>query len=476
MQAVPPAILIHPRQDLRIPKEKSSVVPVISDKRQSTMRAIRRIFGKGQDLLPSCGFDPEIRQLEDPDHVVLPLDYPGQIHYLPVVKAGEVVRKGQIVARSRIGNAVIASISGKVREIATVWTAQSVHSPAVVIDNDGGEALAAEEIFDGPVPAGKFDAALQRMRSAGVASPWSLSGREWQIGGELPELPKINTVIVTGVRQEVTVVTTELLLDQQREKTAEGLRRIAALFPGARLCLTAPERFREWADDHFGKVAERYYLPQDYRARIEREIVADILGHRIPNRDAYRFHGVLVIDLEYLLATLEALNGCTPLTQKFLTISGHGIDPAVTVRFPMGSSLSFILASQGLDMADYTRVVVGGPMMGVAQYNDNTPITYYNGIHLITGEVAPFDNIAPCISCGRCTRACPADIQVHLVNRMVEFGQLELARQQSPEACHECGLCAYVCPAQRPIVQLLHFCNRDMVHGERVNWAEGGLS
>jgi electron transport complex protein RnfC len=59
---------------------------------------------------------------------------------------------------------------------------------------------------------------------------------------------------------------------------------------------------------------------------------------------------------------------------------------------------------------------------------------------------------------------------------MVEFGQIESAKGLNPEACHECGLCAYVCPAERPIVQLLHFCNHDMIHGERFTWAAGGIS
>ena len=96
------------------------------------------------------GYDPVIREVADPDHVVLPLEYPGQVHYFPVVKAGETVRKGQPVAKSRNGNSVIASISGKVREIKSVWTAQSVHSPAIIIDGDGGPPLTPEEMFDGP--------------------------------------------------------------------------------------------------------------------------------------------------------------------------------------------------------------------------------------------------------------------------------------------------------------------------------------
>lgn len=314
-----------------------------------------------------------------------------------------------------------------------------------------------------------------RMRAAGVAPPWALSGREWQ-EQEMEKLPVIETAIITGIRQETTVLTSQILLDQQRDKVARGLKRVGSLLPAARVCLTLPESYRDWAESLFKGVAELHFLSESYFDRIEREVVARILGYRIPNRESYRNHGIAVLDLEYLLAIVDALDGKATLTHKCLTISGSDIGTAVTVRFPLGSSMKHILASQGLSIENYSRPLIGGPMKGVAQYTDQTPITYYNGIHLIAGETAPFDSIAPCINCGRCTRICPVDIQVHLVNRMVEFGQLESARELGPEACHECGLCAYVCPAQRPIVQLFHFCNHDMIHGERHSWAAGGLS
>lgn len=439
------------------------------------MQKILNLIRKKPSLPYLTKYDSEIRQIEDPDYVVLPLDYTGQVHYFPTVAAGDTVRKGQAVATSKNGNAVIASISGKVREITSVWTAQSVHSPAIIIDNDGGEPLSPEELFDGPVPPGNLEAAMMRMRAAGVAPPWTLSGREWG-EGEMPELPRIETVVITGVRQETTVLTSQLLLDQQREKAAEGLKRVNQLLPGSRICLTLPKSFKAWADSAFSDLAELHYLPESYFDRIEREVIAKILGHRIPNRDSFREHGIAVLDLEYLLAIVDALDGKAALTHKCITVSGNDLEQAVTVRFPLGSSMKHILASQGLDISNYTRPLVGGPMKGVAQFTDQTPITYYNGIHLVAGDIAPFDAIAPCINCGRCTRVCPVDIQVHLVNRMVEFGQMESARGLNPEACHECGLCAYVCPAQRPIVQLFHFCNHDMIHGERFTWAAGGIS
>jgi electron transport complex protein RnfC len=448
----------------------------IYDKDVSFMQGLLKLLKKEPTLPSLAEYDPVIRQIDDPDHVVIPLEYPGRVRYLPTVEAGDTVRKGQIIGKSRVGNSVIASISGKIKDITTVWTPQSVHSPAIIIENNGGEPMPPEEIFDTPVRDGDLESAMIRMRSAGVAPPWTMSGREWEEEGELADLPPVNTVIITGVRQETTILTSQLLLEQQADKVAEGLRRIAGFMPSARISLTAPEHLRSLAESTFSDLAELVFLRDNYTARIEREVVADLIGHRIPNRESYRYHGITVLDVEYLLAMVDALDGVAALTQKCITISGTTIDKAVTVRFPLGSSLKHVLASQGLSITDFTRPVVGGPMMGFAQYSDQAPLTYNNGIYLIADDVAPFDTIAPCINCGRCARVCPVNIQVHLVNRMIEFGQLESARALHPEACHECGLCAHVCPAERPIVQLLHFCNHDMIHGERFTWAAGGDS
>jgi len=437
------------------------------------MQGFLKLF-KRKPMLPALkNYAPEIIQVPDPDRVVIPLDYSGQVRYTPVVKKGDTVRKGQVIARSRIGNSACASISGTITDITSVWTAQSHHSLAIVIERSDDGAMSSQELFDGPVPSGDLAAAMKRLRLSGVAPPWAMSGREYSEAETLPELPPVKACIITGVRQEPTIVTSQILLEQQQDKVAEGLKRIGELLPDARIGLTATEQHRSWAGQKFAGLAEIIYVPDNFTGRIEREVISHFLGYRIPSRESYRFHGIAVLDVEFLLAMVDALDGITSFTQKCLTISGTNIDTAVTVRFPLGTSIRHILASQGLDAADYTRHVVGGPMMGFAQYSDNTPLTYNNGLYLIAEDITPFDGNAPCINCGRCTRACPVDLQVHLINRMIEFGQLESAMQYHPEACHECGMCAGVCPAERPIVQLLHFCNHEMVHGERYNWITG---
>lgn len=441
------------------------------------MQGLLGLFTK-KSLTPHIKeYDQVIQQVDDPDRVVIPLDYQRRVRYLPTVGIGDSVRKGQVIGKSRIGNCVCATIGGTVKDITTVWTAQSFHSPAIIIEKKGDQSMAPDEIFDGAVGSNDLEAAINRLRLAGVRPPWSLSGRGYgNSESEIADLPPIETVIIMGARVESTQQTAQLLLEQNSDKVLDGLKRIQSLLPDSRLCLTVSEKLQSWAQPLFSEIAEIITLPEHYIGRIERELVAQIMGHRIPSRESYRHHGIAVLDVEYLLAMVDALDGKSPFLQKCLTISGTNIDTAVTVRFPMGSSIKHVLASQGLKVSDYTRTIVGGAMKGYAQYSEATPLTYNSGIHLIADEMTPFDTIAPCINCGRCARICPVNIQVHLVNRMIEFGELDSAKELHPEACYECGLCAGVCPAQRPIVQLLHFCNHEMVHGERYTWATGGAS
>ena len=91
-----------------------------------------------------------------------------------------------------------------------------------------------------------------------------------------------------------------------------------------------------------------------------------------------------------------------------------------------------------------------------AQFTDETPLTKSShGIYLVPREAIPEEVNLTCVNCGRCTRACPVRLQVHLIGRYVEHGLLAESKTFYPEACNACGLCTYVCPAHRPLVQLI---------------------
>lgn len=395
-------------------------------------------------------FDEEIRLVGEPDQVDILLEYPGHIHYLPEVQPGDVVSRYQTIGRSNLGNHVHASISGTVEKIHTVWSPFSHHVPAVRIRNN-------EEATAHSADGENGNAWVQRLKQAGVPTPWTLPGLNYR-EEDLDQMSDIHTVVILGVHEEPTVFSSELLLKHEAEKVADGLRRLTELVPGAVIWLTVSRRDEKWAKQTFGTLARVEALPDHYLGRIPRQVVPRLAGQSIPNRSSFRHYGVAVMPLEYFLAFGEALDGGTPFVSKVLTIAGDDLDRAVTVRLPIGSSIKSVLESQGLSLRDVGRVIVGGPMRGIAQFSDLVPLTHVDGLYLVSPDAVPTEANAPCINCGRCTRACPAAIQVHLVNRFAEYGMFDEARRHHPEACHECGLCAYVCPAERSLVQLIRLC------------------
>jgi electron transport complex protein RnfC len=424
------------------------------------MEFIRKLFSPLAQVTSLKSFDLATPMVIEPRRVIIPLEYPGQVLYRPLVSAGTAVRKNQIIGRSELDNCVHASISGVVTEIKSVWTARGFNVPAVVIDRNDEPPLSVDEMFEQFGVRFESASRLQKLKACGVLSPWTLAGRfhHEEVSKGLPEVTRI---IIKGINEEPTVFTFAELLRRLPDRIKSGIGGLKNIAPNAEIILTTPNNLRSWAASEFGDEARVVGLSDQYRERIERLVVKRLTGITVPNTLSYRTAGIAVISVEYLIKLAEALDRKGPFVTKHLTItSSNGFRP-IAVSFPVGTTINTLLWSLGLDEADYGRIIVGGPMKGNAQFSIDTPLTKSShGLYLLSEEHIPEEVNLTCINCGRCTRACPVKLQVHLIGRCVEHGFLGEARRYQPSACNECGLCTYVCPSHRPLVQLIQMCNR----------------
>ncbi len=400
-----------------------------------------------------------IIDLPDPAAVVIPLEYPGQILFRPMVAPGDQVARGQMIGRSELGNCLHASLGGRAREVRTVWSARGYQVPALVIDRGSPRDLTPAQCL---AEHGLDLASARRLdllRAGGVVSPWTTPGLD-HAEDDGDGYPEVRHVVLLGVNQEPTIFNYELVLEAHGDDLRSTVRRLADIVPQAQIWLTVPRRLGAWARDTFATGVRVVELPDDYRQRIERTVVARLTRTPLPATVSYRERGVAVLSVEQALAADRALRG-SPLTHKTVTIAGDGVAEPVTVRAPLGISIRDLLASQGLKAADYARVIMGGPMQGTAQYTDETPLSkFQHGIYLVSAARLPAEVNLTCVNCGRCTRACPLHLQVHLIGRNVEYDQFDQARSYHPQLCHECGLCAFVCPAHRPLVQMVKMARK----------------
>ncbi|PLX23971.1 MAG: electron transporter RnfC, partial [Ignavibacteria bacterium] len=117
---------------------------------------------------------------------------------------------------------------------------------------------------------------------------------------------------------------------------------------------------------------------------------------------------------------------------------------------------------------DAAKVIVGGPMMGVAQFDLEAPIMKAtSGIVVLTEADVKKQEETSCLKCGKCIDACPLHLLPTRLARLAELNRLEEAEELGITVCMECGSCAFTCPAKIPLVQWLRLGKQRVITMQR---------
>ena len=155
-------------------------------------------------------------------------------------------------------------------------------------------------------------------------------------------------------------------------------------------------------------------------------------------------------------AFADAVTKGHPSIERITTVTGEPLVNPGNWRFRIGTPISKAIELAGGVKVQPAKLLLGGPMMGVAQNSlDVTVMKNTSGILLIPVEQVSQYTLEPCIRCGRCVSCCPMQILPSTISQAVESERFDLADQLNIMACVECGSCSYVCPSHLPINQ--HF-------------------
>jgi len=141
-----------------------------------------------------------------------------------------------------------------------------------------------------------------------------------------------------------------------------------------------------------------------------------------------------------------------PLTHRVVTVSGEAIANPGNYYVPIGIPVAELVEFCGGVTQKSAKVVLGGPMMGVAIADLTTPITKTTGaVTVLTkqqiGKAKFARRQTACIRCGRCLEVCPEHLNPTKIAHAVKNNLLDVAESYYMSACIECGCCGYVCPA-----------------------------
>jgi electron transport complex protein RnfC len=354
------------------------------------------------------------------------------------------------------GCCVHASIAGRVVAIGPAAVAgRPGPAPTITIAGDGTDTRHAGyapcgEPGDLP-PAGL----TARLAASGIVG---LGGALFPAARKLTDCVDVHTLVLNGVECEPYISCDDRLLRERADRVVDGARWLLAAsgVPRAVIAIkTDMAAARVALADALAAAADPRLalavVTSLYPAGGERQLIELVLGREVPAGELPRATGVLCHNVATAAAVADFCRRGQPLISRIVTVTGGAISAPCNVEARLGTRTAELVAAAGGYRGTPARLVMGGPMMGVALPDDTLPVTAATNCVLAAtaGELpgGSDDAEAPCIRCGDCVEACPA--------RLAPQELLVAARADDPArlaaldlaACIECGACDYVCPS-----------------------------
>lgn len=403
----------------------------------------------------------EIENTDIPDRVYIPIiqhiGAPSKI----VVNVGQVVEEGQIIAEADgfISANVHSSIPGKVIAIEERYIQNGKKSPVIVIELNGEFKKTGRNIILDDWHSMTKESLLKKIKDYGIVG---LGGATFPTHVKLtiPQGKKIDTLIINGAECEPFITCDHRLMIEKSEDLLEGIKIINKILDVPNIFIGIESNKKD-AINRLRILTHNKYpfkivsLNTKYPQGDEKQLIKAITGRIVPVDKLPMDVGVVVQNVSTVIAIKEAIVNDKPLIDRVITVSGSGIKEPKNLKVKIGTLIKDVIEECGGLKKDIKKVIVGGPMMGLAQMDLETPVTKGCSAILVWSEEEhqEFVSNAICINCGKCIKGCAFGLMPTLLNRFIRNKLYQNALDYGLMFCKECGACAYSCPAKIPLVQ-----------------------
>lgn len=371
----------------------------------------------------------------------------------PIVKVGDTVTVGQVIAEASgyVSARIHSSVSGKVKSTDTAVLSNGRKIPSILIESDGLDTPCPEL---SPRSVTNAEELIAAVKDSGIVG---LGGAGFPTAVKL-NVKSVDEIIINGAECEPYITSDTRTMLDRTDDLMSGIMLLRKCLKPRRIIIGIESNKPECISTLRERLSsmesvEVVPLKSMYPQGGEKVLVYHTTGKVIPEGKLPLDVGVIVINCTTLTEIATFIRTGMPLVKKCVTVDGGAVAEPKNVIAPIGTRISDLVAFAGGVSEEPSKILLGGPMMGVAVESMEMPIMKNtNAVLLFNAREACVPEPTACIKCGRCTNACPLGLDPKAFVQALKAGDDEAIVDLKANICMECGCCSFVCPAKRQLV------------------------
>jgi len=398
-----------------------------------------------------------------PQKVIIPLQQHIGAPARPVVKKGDRVLIGQLLGEAGgfVSAPVHSSVSGTVLSVGLFPHPMGKQAMAVEIENDGLDEKVSSEPVESWQEADPKDL-VSRIQAAGIVG---MGGASFPTHVKLspPEGKKIDVLLINGAECEPYLTADHRSMLERTDDLITGALILKKIL-GAKKCFIAVEDNKQdaiksivsaiSASQNKGKLSVAV-MQTKYPQGGEKQLIHAVTKRMVPSGGLPMDAGCVVQNVGTALAVYDAIVKGVALYQRVLTVTGPTVSSPKNFLVRVGTPIRNLVEACGVDMKATKKIIMGGPMMGIAQSDLDAPVIKSTSGILALDNVVAGEREYPCINCGNCVQACSIHLVPTRLAKLVEKEKYDEALEWNITDCIECGSCSFVCPSKINLVQYM---------------------
>jgi electron transport complex protein RnfC len=396
-----------------------------------------------------------------PSELIYPLNQHIGTPAIAIVEVGQKVLAGQKIADAvgALSVPVHASTSGTISAIEDriLPHTSGMKGPCIVLKTDGHHQFIDYQPCADYRQLSSAEL-IEKIRQAGIIG---LGGAGFPTAIKLdPRNTCIDTLILNGTECEPYITADDRLMQDYADDIVAGAELLAYILGEPANIIIGIEDNKPDAIKAMQQAAKNTRIeiasfPTKYPSGGEKQLIQILTNKEVPSGKLPAMLGIVMQNVATAMAAYRAVRFGEALTWRITTLVGEALDVQRNLKVLLGTSVEHLLNELGFQSNQASRLIMGGPMMGVALPDIKVPVIKTTACIIAPSheEMPDQPDAQACIRCGLCAEACPVSLLPQQLYWYAKSEEYERLQNHNLFDCIECGACSYVCPSTIPLVQ-----------------------